>query len=183
MSHNNQCLELCHSWTTHKSTNHCWCIPSGLFIRFWYKVIKLLQSTHTKHLGPLLLAWIDFNPSTEHGYVITSLIKCCMKLLIHPQLQQCNHWSWGMNKLFHLTFYNGCDYLSMLGLKLSHVDKSNPWYYNLSHGLCSSVQLMVCMQHGVVMEVLSKMKITIKWICNTPGGILVNKSDLMIWCG
>ena len=31
-----------------------------------------------------------------------------------------------MNKYLHLTFYNGCDYLSMLGLKLIHVSKRGP---------------------------------------------------------
>ena len=41
-----------------------------------------------------------------------------------PKLQRCNRWSLGMDKLFHTTVYNGCNYLSMLGLKLNHVSKS-----------------------------------------------------------
>ena len=28
----------------------------------------------------------------------------------------------------HPTLYNGCNYLSMLGLKLNHVSKRGPWY-------------------------------------------------------
>ena len=28
-----------------------------------------------------------------------------------------------MDKYFHLTLYQACDYLSMLGLKLNHVNK------------------------------------------------------------
>ena len=31
--------------------------------------------------------------------------------------------SLGMDKWFHLTFHNACNYLSMLGLKLIHVNK------------------------------------------------------------
>ena len=33
-----------------------------------------------------------------------------------------------MDKWFHLTLYNGCNYISMLGLKLNHVSKSGPRY-------------------------------------------------------
>ena len=40
-----------------------------------------------------------------------------------PKLQWWHRWSLGMDKLFHLTFYNGCYYLSMLGLKLIHVSR------------------------------------------------------------
>ena len=40
-----------------------------------------------------------------------------------PKLQRSNRWSLGMDKWFHPTLYNGCDYLSMLGLKLIHVSK------------------------------------------------------------
>ena len=40
-----------------------------------------------------------------------------------PKLQRLHRWSLGMHKLFHPTHYNGCNYLSMLGLKLIHVSK------------------------------------------------------------
>ena len=43
-----------------------------------------------------------------------------------PKLQRCNRWSLGMDKLVHPTFYNECNYLSMLGLKLNHVSKRVP---------------------------------------------------------
>ena len=33
-----------------------------------------------------------------------------------------------MDKLFHPVLYNGCNYLSMLGLKLIHVSKRGHWY-------------------------------------------------------
>ena len=43
--------------------------------------------------------------------------------LSFPKLQRCNRWSLGMDKWFHPTLYQACDYLSMLGLKLNHVSK------------------------------------------------------------
>ena len=54
----------------------------------------------------------------------------CLLLLISmlwhlsiPKLQHVHRWSLGMNKKFHPTLYNGCYYLSMLGLKFIHVSK------------------------------------------------------------
>ena len=44
-----------------------------------------------------------------------------------PKLQRCNRWSLGMDKLFHPTLYQACNYLSMLGLKLNHVSKRGHW--------------------------------------------------------
>ena len=35
-----------------------------------------------------------------------------------PKLQRLHRWSLGMDKWFHPTHYDGCNYLSMLGLKL-----------------------------------------------------------------
>ena len=40
-----------------------------------------------------------------------------------PKLQRINRWSLGMDKSFHPTVHNGCNYLSILGLKLNHVSK------------------------------------------------------------
>ena len=40
-----------------------------------------------------------------------------------PKLQRCNRWILGMDKQFHLTLYQACNYLSMLGLKLNYVSK------------------------------------------------------------
>ena len=49
-----------------------------------------------------------------------------------PKLQRYNRWSLGMDKLFHPILYNGCDYISMLGLKLNHVSKRGPWWLLLA---------------------------------------------------
>ena len=51
------------------------------------------------------------------------------------KLQRLHCWSLGMDKLFHPTVYNGCNYLSMLGLKLNQVSKRGPWcQWPLQHG-------------------------------------------------
>ena len=43
-----------------------------------------------------------------------------------PKLQRLYRWSLGMDNWFHPTFYNGSDYLFMLGFKLIHVSKRGP---------------------------------------------------------
>ena len=53
---------------------------------------------------------------SQHGQVITSIIKYGIKLRIHFQI------STVAPLKFHPELYWVCDYLSMLGLKLIHVD-------------------------------------------------------------
>ena len=45
-----------------------------------------------------------------------------------PKLQWWNSWSLEMDKWFHPTDYNECNYSSMLGFKLIHVSKMGPRY-------------------------------------------------------
>ena len=47
----------------------------------------------------------------------------------HQKLASRHHWSLGMDKQFHPTVYSGCNYLSMLGLKLNHVSKRGPGHW------------------------------------------------------
>ena len=60
-----------------------------------------------------------------------------------PKLQRLHRWSLGMDKYFHPTHYNGCDYLSMLGLKLNHVSKRG-------HRCCMWVCCTVLKYHWIV---------------------------------
>ena len=53
-----------------------------------------------------------------------------------PKLQRCNRWSLEMDKQFHLTLCQVCDYLSMLGLKLNHVSKRGHWWTELMLTCC-----------------------------------------------
>ena len=50
-----------------------------------------------------------------------------MKLLIHSQTSTVQPLKFGMDKQFHPTLYNGCNYLSMLGIKLNHASERGPW--------------------------------------------------------
>ena len=43
-----------------------------------------------------------------------------------PQLHRLDRWRLGMDKYFHPTHYNGCNFSSMLGLKVIHVSKRGP---------------------------------------------------------
>ena len=50
-----------------------------------------------------------------------------------PKLQRFHSWSLGIDKQFHPTIYDWCNYLSMLGLKLFHVSKRGhrgPFYWH-----------------------------------------------------
>ena len=59
-----------------------------------------------------------------------------------PKLQWCSHWNLGMDKPFHPTHYNGCNCLSMLGLKLNHVSKRGRRGY---HGHNTIPRFTVCL--------------------------------------
>ena len=73
--------------------------------------IKLLIYSQNSTVQPLKFGdpsmdkWSHAQQSTGWSY------------LSIPKLQRCNRWSLGMEKQFHLTFYNGGNYISMLGLK------------------------------------------------------------------
>ena len=69
--------------------------------------------------GALLLTKINLNPSMEK--VITSIRMGGMKLSI-PKLHWCSCWNLEMDEWFHSTFYWACDYMSMLRLKLNHIN-------------------------------------------------------------
>ena len=51
--------------------------------------------------------------------------------LFITKLHWCNRWNLVMEKLFHLTLYNGCNYLSMLEVKLMPVGKRGLWGYRM----------------------------------------------------
>ena len=46
-----------------------------------------------------------------------------------PKLQRLHRWSLAMDKSLHPILYNGCNYLSMPGLKLNHVSKRDHWWF------------------------------------------------------
>ena len=50
-----------------------------------------------------------------------------------PKLQGLHRWSLRLDKLFYLTLYNGCNYLSMLVFKLNYVSRRGPWCLLVSY--------------------------------------------------
>ena len=86
-----------------------------------YKVLYVFPSSTTEIPGGPLLTWFNFNPSVDK--YLHPLWSVGWNYLPIPKRQQCNHWSLGMDKRFHLTLYWACDYLSMLGFRLIHVNK------------------------------------------------------------
>ena len=57
-----------------------------------------------------------------------------------PKLQRLHRWSLRMDKQFHPTLYQACNYLYMLGLKLNHVSKRGHSQWTGS----SLVQIRTC---------------------------------------
>ena len=76
--------------------------------------------------GPLLLIGFNFDPSMDK--LLHAWQNVRWNYLSIPKLQRLYRWSLGMDMLFHPTLYNGCNYLSMPGFKLNHVNKRGPWY-------------------------------------------------------
>ena len=77
-----------------------------------------------------------------------------------------HHWILGMDKLFHPTVYNECNYLSMLGLKLNHVSKRGPW---CPFGLNSCLSTRRFLEHGPKVCIYSQLiliNLTKKTIAN-----------------
>ena len=70
--------------------------------------------------GTLLATWFHFNPKMD------AQLSVGWAYLSIPSLQRLLRWSLGMDKSCDPTFYNECNYLYMLGLKLFHVSKRGP---------------------------------------------------------
>ena len=93
-----------------------------------------------------------------------------MKLLSIPKLQQCNRWSLGMDKQFHPTHYNACNYISMLGFQWIHVSKRG--HRSLFEPILSccemdptrhiSVKFQMNLKTFLVMKLFSKMS-SVEW--------------------
>ena len=82
----------------------------------------LTCSPFYKHGLTLIPAWISNHTPGKVWWNYLSI----------PKLQRCNRWTLGMDKQFRHTHYNGCNYLSMLGLKLIHVSKRGYWSSDLT---------------------------------------------------
>ena len=110
------------------------------FLQYWFA----LSIPSSKKLSPwrnYSRHWLFVTPGapftsmdwikSQHGYVITSIIKYGVRLFIHSRIQL---WSLGMDKWFRPPIYRACDYLPILGIKLIYVDKKGPWGLLLTRG-------------------------------------------------
>ena len=80
---------------------------------------NIIQNTHNRH--PL------YFPYLHPAWISNLMPSKVWEEFIYPFLQQKHHWSLGMDYSFHHIYYNGCNYLSMLGFKLIHFSKTGPW--------------------------------------------------------
>ena len=77
--------------------------------------------------------------------------------------QWCNCWSLGMNKWFHPTLFNQCNYISMLGFKLIHLNKRGPRLIN-----CMRKIIMITPSHDytnkvILMDIVSGLNQMATW--------------------
>ena len=106
----------------------CVCFAPKTFVQTWH-----LRNYQASLLGPgtPLLTWFNLSPSMDkYSHARYSV---GWNYLSIPKLQRCKFGgSLEMDKWFHPTLYNVCNYVSMLGLKLIHVNKSGPCRYQKS---------------------------------------------------
>ena len=80
------------------------------------------------HMGVKL--WITIGKSGRIFLHFANLTEVCSYRFNYlSNKHRLHRWSLGMDKQFHPTLYNGCDYISMLGLKLMHVSKRDCWWF------------------------------------------------------
>ena len=90
-----------------------------------------------------------------------------------PKLQRFHRWSFGMDNQFHHTHHNGCNYLSMLGLKLIHASKNDHWHLGCSvlymchqkdmHSLLFAVTTWLCDNEILLQKLTVRIKMPLKW--------------------
>ena len=83
----------------------------------------LIQVLAWCHQGPLLLTWISFNPAWINNHMPAKMWDENTYPSPHFNGFTTEVWKWII--IFFL-FYNGCNYLSMLGLNSIHVSKRGP---------------------------------------------------------
>ena len=107
-------------WINHVLVLYCW-LCDDIRHAFWYRnavcFVLYSRGPFYSHGLTLIPAWISMNISNKVWDEIV------------PQIQWLHCLSLGMDKWFYPTLHNGCNYLSMLGLKLIHVSKHTPEHY------------------------------------------------------
>ena len=135
------------------------CIPA-VSCRVLLVVLKSYFLLHLllRYQGPILLIRLNFDPSMpskEFGINYLSI----------PKLQRCNRWSLGMDKHFYPTLCNGCYYLSIVGLTLSHVSKNSHGSEHSQKYLRMQIFIAYILEHFTCIH---SMKMYIAQIIYTP---------------
>ena len=120
--------------------------PPGLIGSFWWNIESRRVSSRSNELActsftfrylliystPFLLNWINFNPSMDKQSHTRQSVG--WNYLYIPKPNGCavevHHWSLGIDKPFHPTLCQACDYFSILRLKLSYVSNRGHWGLN-----------------------------------------------------
>ena len=89
---------------TYKEWSRYYCMLWAAAYEFELKITSTTPLPHLK-----------FNPSTDQRSQVH--LSVGWNELLIPTLKRCNHWNLRKDNWFHQAFHNGCDYLSMLGLK------------------------------------------------------------------
>ena len=79
-----------------------------------------------RHIGPLSLTWINFNPSMECNYIHYKVWHEITGVLIHVEISTVQPLKFGKWLVISSRTLLGYDYLSMLALKLIRVSKRGP---------------------------------------------------------
>ena len=140
-----------------KSSHQVLCLVEILFVLVWYFVPC---GPFYQHGLTLITAWIgNHMPSKVWDEITYAFLNFNVRTR--------------MDKWFHPIHYNGCNYLSMLGLKLNHVSKRAPglqgapglqlgWEYS-SGGHISMCVCMCVYAFTEVTIIITHGKYTIRW--------------------
>ena len=71
--------------------------------------------------GALVQSWYNLNPDMDKELYINLSVRWDYYSI--TKLQQLRRWSLGMDKYCHRILYNVCNYVSVLGLKLTPASK------------------------------------------------------------
>ena len=114
-------------WTDsfHPSISNCYFnkavvnkYPTLWILKVRFSTAKMWKNVLPINKQDMSKAWMNNHVAQESvGWNYLSISK----------LQWLHHWSLGKEKKFHLTLYDGCNYIFILWLKLIHASKRGSW--------------------------------------------------------
>ena len=143
------------TWLSVKTTPSGW--PFSNMASDWLAALLSANQSHVGKLllidmqgfvlitptpGSLLLTWLTLITA----WISNHLPSKVWDEITYPfsNFQWLHHWSLDMDKQFHPTHYNGCNYLSMPGFKLYHVSKRGPGSRWVKAALADHIHIAWC---------------------------------------